>query len=155
MSDKLREEAEKLQQSRRERFNRTDLMPLWSAALASKRQAALADSATADGGGVLDARTVERGVESSTHGGASTNHEARPPVTADALPETTDWTAAHKTVRVGDAPLEVIEENLAVLEEFEDAARAFGRCPDCNNGVRIAKARKALRAALTARKEGR
>ncbi len=43
--DKLREEAEKLQQSRHERFNRTDLMPLWSAALASKRQAALADSA--------------------------------------------------------------------------------------------------------------
>ena len=42
-----------------------------------------------DGGGVLDARTVERGVEPSTHGGASTDHEACPPGVAPSKGELT------------------------------------------------------------------
>ena len=38
----------------------------------------IARAARKDGGGVLGARTVERSVEPGTHGGASTDREARP-----------------------------------------------------------------------------
>ena len=54
-----------------------------------------------------------------------------------------------------DAPPEPTEEMVELLDEFEEAALAFGRRPDCQTGIDLTKARKALRAALAAaQKEG-
>ena len=104
MSDKLREAAELFYVSAS--LASDGGVGQFLKALSGLR-AALADSATKDGGGVLDAQTVERSAEPGTHGGASTDRETRP---LDAPPEPTEEIARkvwHEVWDTGDAPIDI------------------------------------------------
>ena len=111
MSDKLREHV---------RLALIELRGGRKQAAIQRLDIALADSATEDGGGVLGARTVERSAEPGTHGGASTDREARPLDSADEFGPVTE--AELDAARVELKPDAAPSSDAAQPEEYHRSA---------------------------------